>query len=121
MTREKIANNARTIEEKDEIISLTYYLVTGELIFYYEGEKLVLPSYGIEIISETYRNGKKVDEEREIYENVSPYGDKVVELIRYYADEFLSPVHLFDIMEENIETYIEGFDMMLWEQYRVAI
>lgn len=121
MTRKKIANNARTIEERGEIISLTYYLVSGELAFEYEGEKLVLPSYGIEVMSETYRNGKKVDEERETYKNISPYEERVTELIKYFADAFLSPVHLIDIMEERIETYIEDFDRMLQKIYRMAI
>ncbi|MDI6600335.1 MAG: DUF6514 family protein [Thermoanaerobacteraceae bacterium] len=121
MTKKKIANNARTIEERGEIISLTYYLVSGELTLDYEGEKLVLPSYGIEVMSETYRNGKKVDEEREMYENISPYGDKVVELINYFADMFLSPIHLIDIMEEQIEGYIADFDRMEQKIYKMAI
>jgi hypothetical protein len=125
MTRVKIANNARTIGEKKEIISLTYYLVLDELALEYEGEKMVLPSYGIEIVSEKYKKGKMFDSESEVYENISPCEDKVIDLIRYYADMFLSPVHLLEVVDEHIEEYIEDFDRMLQEQYqkecRVAI
>ncbi|TZE81079.1 DUF6514 family protein [Calorimonas adulescens] len=121
MTIKKIANNARTIEERDEIIVLSYYLVSGEITVSYEGEELILPSYGIEVMSETYRNGKKVDEGRERYENISPYCERVVELINHFADMFLSPVHLIDIMEERIEEYIEDFDRVIQKISRMAI
>ncbi|MGL4450943.1 MAG: DUF6514 family protein [Sarcina sp.] len=65
--------------------------------------------FGIEVERVDYINGKMVNIEREVIDKISEDINKVEELYKLVSDNLVSPIHLIDILGEEVDKCIAEF------------
>jgi len=77
--------------------------------------KIEVQSYGIEVERQDVIDGCITNIERDYVNNISPQRHKVHNLLKMLCDNLVSPIHLIDVIGENIDYYIVDFDNVIKE------
>ncbi|SHF77496.1 hypothetical protein SAMN02746089_02529 [Caldanaerobius fijiensis DSM 17918] len=90
-----------------ENLSYEYEMVENCVTLYVGDRLAVIPGFGIKItVIDSHGT-----EYSQVYEKISPYREKVEQLIARFANLALSPYHLWEVMDDIIEEYIVDFDL----------
>lgn len=87
-----------------------YFLIEDIKSVIINGQRVDVPSYGIEISRELILNGKTADLYGERLDSISSTMGKVLELIEYLKDNEVSPIHLVDIVGEKADEWVADFE-----------
>ncbi|MDW8800099.1 DUF6514 family protein [Clostridium sp. A1-XYC3] len=105
-----VENLVRT--ESVEKIKYNYFyrLLKGSILISCEIDAVEVQSYGIEVERQDMVDGKLINIERDVVQNISPDRHKVHNLLKLLYDNTVSPIHLIDVLGEYIDEYIIDFD-----------
>ena len=99
-----------SLEEGKEYIYI-YYLTESIKDIIIENLEVSVTSYGIGIIREEILNEKVVDTFEDRFDSVSPIKSKVLSLLNYLAKNEVSPVHMIDVIGDNIDNWITDYEI----------
>lgn len=86
----------------------------SEISIFNGKEEVKLPSYGIEIVQQVFDDEKDVVEKwEERVVNISPYFEKVDKLAELFKEMSLSPIHLYEVIDDMCEHYISDYDKLV--------
>ncbi|WP_438335105.1 DUF6514 family protein [Clostridium cochlearium] len=111
-----VVEDLKKVYKEGELEHNYFYRMTKGNI-YLSGYKnpIELQSYGIEIERQDIIKGSIINIERDYVKNISCQRYKVHKLLKLLYDNFVSPIHLIDIIGEYIDNYIKDFDNELKE------
>lgn len=95
----------------NEGLSYEYELVESRVRVPVENRVLIMVGYGIKITAIDKDGG----EFSQVYEKISPYRDKVEQLVDRFANLALSPYHLYEVLDDIIEMYINDFEFYAFD------
>lgn len=102
----RVLEEYSVVKKNDDIeLKYSYRLIQSQ---YHE-----LTVYGIEIERRDYRQGVKINEDKDSLEIVSPHRDKVKQIVMNLCENELSPIHLVDVLGEFIDGHAHEFDLIL--------
>lgn len=87
-----------------------YRLVKSNILLSSGSDTMEVQSYGIEVERQDLVEGKTVSIERDTVKSISPHRHKVHSLLKVLYDNSVSPIHLIDVIGDNIDEYILEFD-----------
>ncbi|WP_300347800.1 DUF6514 family protein [Clostridium sp.] len=96
-----VKNLCKELNEGDKKLNFSYRLIENN----YKGREV----YGIEIEREDFVHNILTNIERDSVEKISPNKEKVFELVQKLYDFQVSPIHLIDIIGEDIDNYVADF------------
>ncbi|SEF60588.1 hypothetical protein SAMN05660865_00604 [Caloramator fervidus] len=94
-----------------------YYLVETSKLINFKDKYVNVVGYGICITSEQVKDEGNILLEEEMIEFISPYKNKVEDLIDKLAKNQVSPVHLIDVVGELCDRWVDDFEKDLNEKY----
>ncbi|ADD03102.1 conserved hypothetical protein [Thermoanaerobacter italicus Ab9] len=107
----KVSEYISTREEEKRNITTHYIVVMSEIGVFNGKEEVKLPSYGIKIHQEIFDGEKeKIEIIEEKVTNISPYFEKVDKLAQFFKEMTVSPLHLYEIIDDIWEDYITDYD-----------
>jgi hypothetical protein len=107
----KVSEYISTREEERRNITIHYTVVMSEISVFNGKEEVKLPSYGIKILQEIFDGEKeKIEIIEEKVTNISPYFEKVDKLAQFFKEMTVSPVHLYEVIDDMCEDYISDYD-----------
>lgn len=111
MYYKKVSEYLSTKEEGNKNITTYYTVVMSEIRIFNGKEEIKLPSYGIKILQEiSDKEKEKIDIIEEKVTNISPYFEKVDKLAQFFKEMTVSPVHLYEVIDDMCEDYISDYD-----------
>lgn len=110
MYYKKVSEFVSTKNHDGDLVIRRYSVVKSEINIFYGSENVEVPSYGIEISEQVFVNNSCTKETSEMCANISPYQEKVKEIAKYLMELDLSPIHLYDIIDDNYQNYICDYD-----------
>ncbi|WP_035172592.1 DUF6514 family protein [Caldanaerobius polysaccharolyticus] len=94
-----------------EGLSYEYELVESRVRVPAENRVLIVVAYGIKITAIDKDGG----EFSQVYDKISPYRDKVEQLVDRFAGLALSPYHLYEVLDDIVEMYIDDFELYAFD------
>lgn len=108
-----VENVSRRIQESGITRLYFYRMIKDEVSLYFRGSMGDIQTYGIEVERQDILDGQVIKIERDCINFVSPYRHKVHSLIKTLYDNTVSPIHLIDIIGEEVDNNIEHFEYEL--------
>ena len=88
-----------------------YRLLRSELRIFGSQDSEITQCYGIEVERKDIVDGLIVQIERTCVERISPHRYKVHTLLKFLYDNTVSPIHMIDIIGEDIDEHVLEFEM----------
>ncbi|MDI6604492.1 MAG: DUF6514 family protein [Thermoanaerobacteraceae bacterium] len=110
MHYKRVSEYQLTDSVEGKMVLRKYFLVKSQVKVFNGSEDIEVPSYGIEISEEIFLNEMLIRKLVDRVLHVSPYMEKVEELLRYFKDMRVSPLHLCDIIDDNYYKYVDDYD-----------
>lgn len=101
----------KTVMDNDREYVYIYYMTESTKDIVVEDLEVSVASYGIGIVREEIVNGKVIETYEDRFDAVSPFKNKVMSLIDFLIDNEVSPVHLIDIIGENIDNWVSDYEI----------
>lgn len=120
MYYKRVTEYVSTINERGCIINKRYAVIMTEVNIFNGKDDVRIPSYGIEITEQAIASDGLAERWEDRVINISPYLDKVDEIVRYLKQMDLSPLHLCEVVDDMYYDYIEDFDKFI-ERCKIAI
>lgn len=98
---------------KSRQASYKYMLIEQEKEIEYLDRKVSVPCFGIEIVREDFDGDRIYYTERNKIECMTIYRYKVVQLIKKFYENCVSPIHLVDIAGSAADEWVSDFDEAL--------
>ncbi|NMM62254.1 hypothetical protein HBE96_06050 [Clostridium sp. P21] len=105
-----VENLARTQKTEKVRYDYFYRLLKNEISITYGTDTVKLQSYGIEVERQDFVDNKLMNIERDSVKSISTQRYKVHNLLKMLYDNLVSPIHLIEVLGENIDEYIVDFD-----------
>lgn len=107
--KNEVASCKTRIDDKECIYK--YYVIETSKNIFLDEKNVSVSCYGIDVVSEVYKNGSICFSFEDSIEYLTPFLDKVLKLIEYLKDNGVSPVHLIDIAGEYADEWVSDFDI----------
>ena len=94
----------------ENVFVYKYFLIECKKDICRGNDRVAIMAYGIEAVCEKHVNDRVVDVCTDKIEIISPYKEKILELIEFLRSHEVSPVHLIDIVGAFADEGVEDFD-----------
>ncbi|AWI07246.1 DUF6514 family protein [Clostridium drakei] len=105
-----VENLVRTQKTEKMRYNYLYRLLKSKLSITYGIDTIEVQAYGIEVERQDFLEDKLVNIERDCVKSISTQRYKVHNLLKLLYDNCVSPIHLIEVLGENIDDYIVDFD-----------
>lgn len=100
----------KQVVENELRYNYIYRLVKSNLNVYIKGQLTEIEVYGIEVERQDIISGMITNIERDCVKTISPKKEKVFDMLKILSSNFVSPIHLIDIVGTYIDVCAEEFD-----------
>lgn len=97
-----VRNLCKELKVEDKNFKFSYRLIETD----FDGKEV----YGIEVEREDFINNELTNIERDSVDRISPNKDKVFELVNKLYKFEVSPIHLIDIIGEDVDNFVADFN-----------
>lgn len=108
-----VENAIRRLQEGDLTRIYSYRLVKDKISIHFRGSNEEVQAYGIEVERQDIVNGEIINIQRDCVASISPYRHKVHNLMKILYENTVSPIHLLDIIGEEVDYSVGDFDCEL--------
>lgn len=108
-----VENASRRLQEGDLTRVYSYKLIKDKISLYFKGGNGEVQAYGIEVERQDILNGEIINIQRDCAGSISPYRHKVHNLMKVLYENTVSPIHLMDIVGEEVDYSVEDFEYEL--------
>ncbi|WP_243122783.1 DUF6514 family protein [Haloimpatiens lingqiaonensis] len=108
-----VENSIRRLQDGDLTRIYSYRLLKNEISLYFKGNNGAVQAYGIEVERQDMLDGKVINIQRDCVSSISPYRHKVHNLMKILYENTVSPIHLIDMVGEEVDYSIEDFECEL--------
>lgn len=106
----------KNIVDCDEIVyEYSYHLIETHFNQNINDRKDI-KTYGIEVGRKDIINGQEVSSIKESIKYISPYKNKVDDLINMLHEHCVSPIHLVEVIGEYVDEWVVDFDNIIEEE-----
>lgn len=105
-----VQNLKKSLVEDNIEYNYIYRVVKSDISINLKSGVISVQAYGIEAERQDYKNNELINVERESIKYISPHRHKVQQLLKLLYDNAVSPIHLIDVLGEQIDEYVIDFE-----------
>ena len=114
-----------TLDDGNDLV-YKYYITEEERKINYEDQSVEVKGYGICAESEKIKNDKTQIIFKDSIDFINPYKEKVMDIIDFLKNNKVSPIHIVDVIGEEIDDMVQDFDVEIesllgYEKYKKII
>ncbi|MFD3155717.1 DUF6514 family protein [Haloimpatiens sp. FM7330] len=110
-----VENMSRKLQEDKVTRNYFYRVVKDDIVLTLKGNSKKVQVYGIEIERQDMVDDNVVKIERDCVKVISTHRNKVHSLMKKLYNGVVSPIHLVDILGEDIDECVNDFEYVLTE------